>query len=63
MTPPEGIKGLCGRELSLLVANPLDVIDRAYIIHDGSVLMEGTPSDIVNNVEVRRVYLGEKFSL
>ena len=33
------------------------------IIHDGMVLMEGTPGDIVNNHEVRRVYLGEKFSL
>ncbi len=45
------------------VRETLDVIDRAYIIHEGSVLMEGTPSDIVNNHEVRRVYLGEKFSL
>ena len=45
------------------VRETLDVIDRAYIIHDGSVLMEGSPSDIVNNHEVRRVYLGEKFSL
>ena len=45
------------------VRETLDVIDRAYIIHDGTVLMEGSPSDIVNNHEVRRVYLGEKFSL
>ncbi len=45
------------------VRETLDVIDRAYIIHEGSVLMEGTPHDIVNNEEVRRVYLGEKFSL
>ncbi len=45
------------------VRETLDVIDRAYIIHDGSVLMEGSPSDIVNNHEVRRVYLGERFSL
>jgi lipopolysaccharide export system ATP-binding protein len=45
------------------VRETLDIIDRAYIIHDGSVLMEGSPSDIVNNHEVRRVYLGEKFSL
>ncbi len=45
------------------VRETLDIIDRAYIIHGGSVLMEGSPSDIVNNREVRRVYLGEKFSL
>jgi lipopolysaccharide export system ATP-binding protein len=45
------------------VRETLDIIDRAYIMHDGMVLMEGTPSEIVNNHEVRRVYLGEKFSL
>ncbi len=45
------------------VRETLDIIDRAYIIHDGMVLMEGTPSDIVDDAEVRRVYLGEKFSL
>jgi lipopolysaccharide export system ATP-binding protein len=45
------------------VREALDLIDRAYIIHDGRVLMEGKPEDIVNNPEVRRVYLGEKFSL
>lgn len=45
------------------VRETLDIIDRAYIIHGGTVLMEGTPADIVNNREVRRVYLGDKFSL
>ncbi len=45
------------------VRETLEVIDRAYIIHDGTVLMEGTPSEIVDNDDVRRVYLGEKFSL
>ncbi len=45
------------------VRETLDVIDRAYIIHDGMVLMEGAPSDIVGNEDVRRVYLGEKFNL
>lgn len=45
------------------VRETLDVIDRAYIIHDGMVLMEGAPSDIVGNEEVRRVYLGDRFSL
>ena len=45
------------------VRDALDVIDRAYILHDGRVLKEGTPADIVSDRDVRRVYLGEKFSL
>ena len=45
------------------VRETLDVIDRAYIIHEGKMLMEGTPADIVGDEDVRRVYLGEKFSL
>jgi lipopolysaccharide export system ATP-binding protein len=45
------------------VRETLDVIDRACIIHDGMMLMEGAPSDIVGNEDVRRVYLGDRFSL
>ena len=45
------------------VRETLDIIDRAFIIHDGMVLMEGEPSDIVGNEDVRRVYLGERFKL
>ncbi|MBT4888632.1 MAG: LPS export ABC transporter ATP-binding protein [Rhodospirillales bacterium] len=45
------------------VRETLDVIDRAYIIHDGMTLMEGAPSDIVGNADVRRVYLGDRFNL
>jgi lipopolysaccharide export system ATP-binding protein len=45
------------------VRDALDVIDRAYILHDGRVLKEGTPTEIVADRDVRRVYLGEKFSL
>lgn len=45
------------------VRETLDIVDRAYILHEGTVLMEGTPSDIVAHEEVRRVYLGERFSL
>jgi len=45
------------------VRETLDVIDRAYIIHDGMMLMEGAPHDIVGNEDVRRVYLGDRFSL
>ncbi len=40
----------------------LGLIDRAYIIHSGRVLMEGTPEEIVASPEVRRLYLGESFS-
>ncbi len=45
------------------VRDTLDIVDRAYILHDGHVLMEGTPADIVAHEDVRRVYLGEGFSL
>lgn len=45
------------------VRETLDLIDRAYILHDGRVLMEGTPDDIVRDEGVRRVYLGDRFSL
>ncbi len=45
------------------VRETLEIVDRAYIIHDGRVLMEGTPDEIVAHQDVRRVYLGERFSL
>ena len=44
------------------VRETLDLIDRAYILHDGKVLMEGVPNEIVADENVRRVYLGERFS-
>jgi len=45
------------------VRETLDIIDRAYILHEGRVLMEGTPDEIVAHEGVRRVYLGERFRL
>ncbi len=45
------------------VRETLEIVDRAYIIHDGMVLMEGLPSEIVAHEDVRRVYLGERFTL
>ena len=45
------------------VRETLEIVDRAYIIHEGQVLMEGKPSEIVSHEDVRRVYLGETFSL
>ena len=44
------------------VRETLDIIDRAYIMHDGQVLMEGRPDEVVANEDVRRVYLGERFT-
>ncbi|MFK7793205.1 MAG: LPS export ABC transporter ATP-binding protein [Devosiaceae bacterium] len=45
------------------VRETLSLIDRATIIHSGTVLTEGTPDAIVSNAEARRLYLGESFSL
>jgi len=45
------------------VRETLEIVDRAYIIHNGVVLMEGKPAEIVRHEDVRRVYLGERFSL
>ncbi len=62
------VKHLKNRGIGVLITDhnvrdALDVIDRAYILHDGQVLKEGTPAEIVADRDVRRVYLGEKFSL
>ncbi|MGQ0741678.1 MAG: LPS export ABC transporter ATP-binding protein [Alphaproteobacteria bacterium] len=62
------IKHLKDRGIGVLITDhnvreALEIIDRAYIIHDGQMLMEGTPADIIGNKDVRRVYLGERFSL
>jgi len=45
------------------VRETLDLVGRAYIIHDGSVLTHGTTHEIVNNEDVRRVYLGDEFKI
>ena len=45
------------------VRETLDIVDRAYILHDGMVLMEGSPGEIVAHEDVRRVYLGERFRI
>jgi lipopolysaccharide export system ATP-binding protein len=62
------VKHLKDRGIGVLITDhnvreTLDIIDRAYIMHDGQVLMEGKPSEVVAHEDVRRVYLGEKFSL
>ena len=45
------------------VRETLEIVDRAYIMHEGVVLMGGRPDEIVDNDDVRRVYLGERFRL
>lgn len=45
------------------VRETLGICDRAYILNNGGVIAEGTAREIVNNAEVRKVYLGESFSL
>ena len=45
------------------VRDMLEIVDRAYILHDGRILMSGIPEEIVSDKNVRRVYLGEGFSL
>jgi lipopolysaccharide export system ATP-binding protein len=45
------------------VRETLDLVSRAYIIHDGMVLTHGTAHEIINNEDVRRVYLGDQFKI
>ncbi len=59
---------LKGRGIGVLITDhnvreTLDIVDRAYIIHDGRVLRSGSPAEIVDDEDVRRVYLGERFKL
>jgi lipopolysaccharide export system ATP-binding protein len=58
---------LKGRGIGILITDhnvreTLDIIDRASIIHAGEVLFEGAPDEILADPEVRRVYLGDRFS-
>mgnify|MGYP003143044225 FL=1 len=45
------------------VRETLEIVDRAYILHEGKVLMSGTPEEVVQNENVRRVYLGDNFRI
>ena len=45
------------------VRETLDIVDRAYILHDGQVLMSGTPEQVDKNYKVRRVYLGDNYRI
>jgi lipopolysaccharide export system ATP-binding protein len=45
------------------VRETLDIVDRAYILHEGTVLMSGTTDEVVRDENVRRVYLGRDFRI
>ena len=62
------VRELKDREIGVLITDhnvreTLEIVDRAYILHDGKVLMSGTTEEVVNNADVKRVYLGENFTL
>jgi lipopolysaccharide export system ATP-binding protein len=62
------VRHLTNRGIGVLITDhnvreTLGLTDRAYIIYSGEVLMEGRADDIVNNPDVRRLYLGEEFKL
>ncbi len=62
------IENLRARGIGVLITDhnvreTLSVTDRAYIIHDGEIFRSGLPRELGRDPEVRRVYLGEHFSL
>ena len=64
----ELIKHIKDRGVGVLITDhnvkeTLELIDKAYILHEGKVLMHGSPNDIIEDENVRRVYLGDKFNL
>ena len=62
------IMHLCERDIGVLVTDhnvreTLGICHRAYILHDGMVIADGTPTEILSDQQVRQVYLGETFRL
>ncbi|MCX7114890.1 MAG: LPS export ABC transporter ATP-binding protein [Gammaproteobacteria bacterium] len=62
------ITHLCQKNIGVLITDhhvreTLDICDRAYIVNQGTVLCEGTPEEVLDNKQVRAVYLGDEFSL
>ncbi|MCY4304262.1 MAG: LPS export ABC transporter ATP-binding protein [Aestuariivita sp.] len=60
------VANLTNRGIGVLITDhnvreALEIVDRAYILNDGKVLMSGTPADVVENENVRQVYLGDNF--
>ena len=64
----ELIKHIKDRGVGVLITDhnvkeTLEIIDKAYIMHDGKILMYGNPNEIIEDENVRRVYLGQRFNL
>jgi len=62
------IKHLCALDIGVLITDhnvreTLGICNRAYIVNDGNIIAEGQPEEILNNQQVRSVYLGQHFSL
>ena len=62
------VHDLKGRGIGVLITDhnvreTLEIVDRAYILHDGAVLMSGTADEVVRDENVRRVYLGRDFRI
>ncbi len=62
------LRSLKGKGLGLLLTDhnvqaTLEIVDRAYIIHGGRILVHGNAQDLLNSADARRLYLGEKFRL
>ena len=62
------IRHLKKRGLGILITDhnvreTLSITDRSYVMEKGRVFIEGTPREIANNAEAKRIYLGEKFKL
>ncbi len=62
------ISSLCAEGIGVCITDhnvrdTLTMVQRAYIVHDGNILREGTPEEIAEDEDVRRVYLGDQFTL
>jgi len=62
------IQGLKTKGMGVLITDHsvremLEITDRSYIIYGGEILASGTPGELINNEQVRQIYLGERFSL
>ena len=62
------VEGLAKRDIGVLITDhnvheTLSITNHAYLLFDGSIFMHGTPEEIASNPEVRKMYLGEKFTL
>ncbi|NTU57370.1 MAG: LPS export ABC transporter ATP-binding protein [Chlorobiaceae bacterium] len=62
------VEGLVKRNIGVLITDhnvheTLSITDHAYLLFDGSIFMQGTPEEIAENADARKLYLGEKFTL